>query len=53
MLGDLARAPVLVLGTLWPQCWDILTQACDEPAQARAVLDATADLHPADRQPAE
>jgi hypothetical protein len=42
LLADPARAPVLVLGTLWPQYWDTLTRPGDEHAQASAVLDGTA-----------
>ncbi|WP_067474117.1 hypothetical protein [Actinomadura hibisca] len=43
LLADPARAPVLVLGTLWPEHWDTLTRApaagSDDPhAAARAVL---------------
>ena len=42
LLRDPARAPVLVLATLWPQFWDILTArpAVDEDrhAQARELL---------------
>jgi len=36
-----ARAPVLVLGTLWPEHWDALTRSGDAHRQARAVLDGT------------
>ena len=44
LLRDPARAPVLVLATLWPQFWDGLTarppgDAPDPHAQARELLD--------------
>jgi hypothetical protein len=42
LLRDPARAPVLVLATLWPQFWDALTirppGAADPHAQARELL---------------
>ena len=42
LLRDPARAPVLVLATLWPQFWDSLTArpaaAADPHAQARVLL---------------
>ena len=43
LLRDTARAPVLVLATLWPQHWDVLTArpaaVTDDPhAQARELL---------------
>jgi hypothetical protein len=43
LLGDPARGPVLVLGTLWPEHWDTLTRTAvpgepDSHAQARALL---------------
>ncbi|WP_147269111.1 helix-turn-helix domain-containing protein [Sphaerisporangium album] len=46
LLTDPGRAPVLVLGTLWPQHWDTLTRQAPNPqtdshAQARAVLAGT------------
>ncbi|MGW4615887.1 hypothetical protein ACWEJS_26975, partial [Rhodococcus triatomae] len=39
-LHDPSRAPVLVLGTLWPQHWDALTirSTSDRHANARALL---------------
>ena len=43
LLRDPARAPVLVLATLWPQFWDALTArpagGADLHAQARELLD--------------
>ena len=46
LLRDPARAPVLVLATLWPQFWDGLTArpegGADPHAQARELLDAHA-----------
>src|SRR5439155_14837190 len=44
LLRDPARAPVLVLATLWPQFWDSLTarppgRDADPHAQARELLD--------------
>jgi hypothetical protein len=43
LLRDPARAPVLVLGTLWPQFWDGLTTrpagGTDPHAQARELLE--------------
>jgi hypothetical protein len=43
LLRDLARAPVLVLATLWPPFWDVLTShpvAGDDPhPSARELLD--------------
>jgi uncharacterized protein YidB (DUF937 family) len=42
LASDPARAPVLIVGTLWPQYWDTLTRAGDEHSQARALLDGTA-----------
>ncbi|GAA3843273.1 hypothetical protein GCM10022226_77820 [Sphaerisporangium flaviroseum] len=42
LLTDLGRAPVLVLGTLWPRHWDTLTRsAADAHAQAQVVLAGT------------
>ena len=42
LLRDQARAPVLVLATLWPQFWDTLTArsagGADQHAQARELL---------------
>ena len=42
LLRDPARAPVLVLATLWPRFWDILTArpagGPDPHAQARELL---------------
>ena len=42
LLRDPARAPVLILATLWPQYWDTLTvrppSGADPHAQAREVL---------------
>jgi hypothetical protein len=42
LLRDPARAPVLVLATLWPQYWDMLTArppgSADPHAQARELL---------------
>ncbi|MEV8638336.1 hypothetical protein AB0395_42455 [Streptosporangium sp. NPDC051023] len=41
LLADPGRAPVLVLGTLWPQYWDDLTRTAGAPdrhAQARLLL---------------
>ncbi|WP_405966684.1 hypothetical protein OG613_06180 [Streptomyces sp. NBC_00015] len=43
LLADTGRAPVLVLGTMWPEYWDTLTTApdpgnVDPHAQARALL---------------
>jgi hypothetical protein len=47
LVTDPARAPVLVLGTLWPEYWDSLTRSGGEHAQARAVLDGTPiTVHP-------
>ena len=39
LLAAPSRAPVLVLGTLWPEHWDALTRPGDAHRQARAVLD--------------
>ena len=41
MLTDPRRAPVFVLGTLWPSHWDTLTREGDQHAQARTVLAGT------------
>ena len=41
LLTDPRRAPVLVLGTLWPSHWDTLTREGDRHAQARTVLAGT------------
>jgi hypothetical protein len=41
LLTDPRRAPVFVLGTLWPSHWDTLTREGDERAQARTVLAGT------------
>jgi hypothetical protein len=41
LLADRRRAPVLVLGTLWPEHWDTLTRERTEHSQARQVLDGT------------
>ena len=41
LLTDPHRAPVLVLGTLWPSHWDALTREGDQHAQARTVLAGT------------
>jgi TPR repeat protein len=46
LLRDPRRGPVLVLGTIWPEYWDILTRdqavwAKDSHAQARALLTGT------------
>ncbi|MFF3202296.1 hypothetical protein [Streptomyces sp. NPDC002962] len=40
LLHDLSRAPVLVLATLWPEHWDVLTIRTDPDrhAQARELL---------------
>ncbi|MEV1176258.1 hypothetical protein [Nonomuraea sp. NPDC049784] len=38
ILTDSTRAPVLVLGTLWPAHWDTLTSSTSRFEQARAVL---------------
>ena len=52
LLRDPARAPVLVLATLWPQFWDSLTtrlaDGADPHAQARDLL-AGQDIGPTDR----
>ncbi|MGW5346149.1 tetratricopeptide repeat protein [Streptomyces sp. NPDC004050] len=47
VLGDRSRAPVLVLATLWPEYWSVLTaEPCqdgrDPHAHARYLLDGTA-----------
>ena len=54
LLRDPARAPVLVLATLWPQFWDALTAAPASPKpaadvheQARKLLDGRAIHVPA------
>ncbi|MFF0143294.1 hypothetical protein ACFYRN_43720 [Streptomyces sp. NPDC005227] len=41
LLHDSSRGPVLVVATLWPELWDILTTRTpdDENAQARALLE--------------
>ena len=41
LLTDPGRAPVLILGTLWPQHWDTLTQSRGTRPQACTVLDGT------------
>ncbi len=41
LLTDPGRAPVLILGTLWPQHWDTLTQSRGTRPPACAVLDGT------------
>ncbi|WP_214105564.1 helix-turn-helix domain-containing protein [Acrocarpospora catenulata] len=42
MLADSFRAPVLVLGTIWPDHWDVLTRdGNDRHAEARLVLGGT------------
>ena len=41
LLADPTRAPVLILGTMWPQYWHTLTGPGDDHAQARMVLDGT------------
>jgi hypothetical protein len=41
LLSDPGRAPVLVLGTLWPVHWDALTRDPGAHPQARAVLAGT------------
>lgn len=38
LLGDPSRAPVLVLGTLWPEHWDALAQEGTSHPQARMLL---------------
>ena len=38
LLRDPARAPVLVLATLWPQYWDTLTAGDNRHAHARELL---------------
>ncbi|MER6810753.1 hypothetical protein ABT299_15870 [Spirillospora sp. NPDC000708] len=48
LLRDASRAPILVLGTLWPEYWDALTRPCrpgenDPHNQARSLL-AGADI---------
>jgi hypothetical protein len=45
-LRDPDRAPLIVLGTIWPEHWDILTRAADDGkhdphAQARELLTGT------------
>jgi hypothetical protein len=57
LLRDPARAPVLVLATLWPQFWDVLT-ACPRPgadphAQARELLAGNDITVPATFTPAQ
>jgi hypothetical protein len=39
LLSDQQRAPVLVLGTLWPEHWDTLTRERSGHPEARQVLD--------------
>ena len=41
LVTDPHRAPVLVLGTLWPSHWDTLTREGDQHVQARTVLAGT------------
>ena len=43
LLTDSARGPVLVLGTLWPKHWDVLTREDNSHPQARFLL-AGADV---------
>jgi hypothetical protein len=41
LLADQRRAPVLILGTLWPEHWDALTRQDSPRTQARALLDGS------------
>ncbi|HUY60494.1 MAG TPA: transcriptional regulator, partial [Candidatus Dormibacteraeota bacterium] len=47
LLTDPARAPALVLGTLWPVHWDALTRSRDTRPQACKILDGTSIPVPA------
>jgi hypothetical protein len=50
LLRDATRGPVLVLGTLWPEHWDVLSRrpdpvAEDRHAQARGLLAVAEQIH--------
>jgi tetratricopeptide (TPR) repeat protein len=58
LLSDPGRGPVLILGTLWPEDWDVLTANAahgqpDPHSQARALLELAATIRVPDEFSAE